>query len=224
MTRPATIAARLVLPAALVVVLGGCSADSPPAAQSRSEEVTVIQPGGPGEPATTGSTDSMDRSQEWNHTDVAFMQMMIPHHAQALEMSQLAAKHADDKQVRSLADRIRGAQAPEIQAMSAWLEERKMVVPRPGEDPRKFDHGQHGHNAMMGMMTRSQMSQLASSRGREFDRLFLRGMIRHHAGAVDMAKDAAQNGVDVLVGEMIADVSASQSAEIGRMQDVLAQL
>jgi len=220
----ATIAARLVLPAALVFALGGCGSESAPAARNRSDGPKVIQPGGPGEPATTGSTDAVDRSQEWNHTDVAFMQMMIPHHAQALEMSQLAAKHADDKQVRSLGDRIRGAQAPEIQAMSAWLEERDMEVPRPGEDPRKFDHSQHGHNAMMGMMTQSQMSQLASARGHGFDRLFLRGMIRHHAGAVDMAEDAAQDGMDLLVGEMTADVSASQSAEIGRMQDLLAQL
>lgn len=224
MPPPATIAARLVLPAALLVVLGGCASDSAPAPQRASDGPTVIQPGGPGEPATTGSADAVDRSQEWNHTDVAFMQMMIPHHTQALEMSQLAARHADDERVRSIADRIRGAQAPEIQAMSAWLEERKMEVPRPGEDPRKFDHSRHGHHAMMGMMTRSQMSQLASARGREFDRLFLQSMIRHHAGAVDMAEDAAQHGVDVLVSEMVADVSASQSAEIGRMQEVLAQL
>ena len=108
--------------------------------------------------------------------------------------------------------------------MSAWLDERNMEVPRADEDPMKYDHGQHGHNTMMGMMTPTQMKQLSVARGERFDRLFLRGMIRHHAGAVDMAEDAAQDGMDVIVGEMTADVAATQSAEIDRMQDLLARL
>ena len=224
MPRLPMIAVKLVLPAALVVALGGCGADQDSAARSSSDGPKVIQPGGPGEPATTGSSDAVDRSDEWNHTDVAFMQMMIPHHAQALEMSELAHKYARDKRVRSLAERIRGAQAPEIQAMSAWLEERNMQVPRAGDDPRKFDHSQHGHNPMMGMMTAAQMKQLAAARGRAFDRLFLQGMIRHHAGAVDMAEDAAQDGTDIIVSEVTADVSSTQTAEISRMQDLLARL
>jgi uncharacterized protein (DUF305 family) len=150
--------------------------------------------------------------------------MMIPHHHQALKMSALAEKHARSKAVRTLAERISGAQAPEIQAMSAWLDERNIEVPRADADPKDFDHSQHGHNSMMGMMTQAQMKELSAARGEKFDRLFLRGMIRHHAGAVDMAEDAAQDGTDMIVSEMSADVAATQSAEIGRMEDLLAEL
>ena len=209
---------RLLLAAVLAVALGGCSSDSEP------DGPKVIQPGAPGEPTRVAIPDPAERSNEWNHTDVAFMQMMIPHHAQALEMSALANRHAHSQAVRSLAERISGAQAPEIQAMTAWLDERNMEVPRADEDPMKYDHGQHGHNTMMGMMTPTQMKQLSAARGERFDRLFLRGMIRHHAGAVDMAEDAAKDGSDVIVGELTADVAATQSAEIGRMQDLLARL
>ncbi len=136
MPRLPRIAVRLVLPAVLVAVLGGCSSDEEPAAKSDPDGPKVIQPGGPGEPATTVSPDAVDRSDEWNHTDVAFVQMMIPHHGQALEMSELADKYAQDKRVRRLAERIRASQAPEIQAMSAWLEERNMEVPRRGTTRR----------------------------------------------------------------------------------------
>jgi len=209
---------RLVLFAVLAVTLGGCTSESEP------DGPKVIQPGAPGEPNRSGDPDPTERSSEWNHTDVAFMQMMIPHHHQALEMSALADEHARSKAVRTLAERISGAQAPEIQAMSSWLSERNIEVPRTDEDPKKYDHSQHGHNSMMGMMTDAQMKELSAARGEKFDRLFLRGMIRHHAGAVDMAEDAAQDGIDVIVGEMTADVAAIQSAEIDRMQDLLARL
>ena len=182
MHRLPTIVVRLVLPAVLVAALGGCSSDAEPAAKSGSDGPRVIQPGAPGEPATTVSPEAVDRSDEWNHTDVAFLQMMIPHHAQALEMSALAGRYAQDERVRRLAERIRASQAPEIQAMSAWLAERNMEVPRPGDDPKKYDHGQHGHNSMLEVLTPAQMSQLAAARGARFDRLYLRGMIRHTPG------------------------------------------
>ena len=111
-----------------------------------------------------------------------------------------------------------------MQAMSTWLVERNMAVPRPGDDPKKYDHGEHGHNTMMGILTPAQMKRLAAARGPRFDRLFIQGMIRHHAGAVDMAVDAAQDGIDLIVGEMTADVAATQSAEISRMRDLLTEL
>ena len=209
---------RLLLCAVLAVTLGGCTSESEP------DGPKVIQPGAPGEPNRSGDPDIAASSNEWTHTDLAFMQMMIPHHYQALEMSDLARKHARTKAVRILAERIRGAQAPEIQAMSSWLDERNLEVPRAGEDPKKYDHSKHGHNAMMGMMTPAQMKQLAAARGERFDRLFLRGMIRHHAGAIDMAEDAAQDTGDVIVGVMSADVASTQAAEIDRMRDLLARL
>ena len=125
---------RLLLCAVLAVTLGGCTSESEP------DGPKVIQPGAPGEPNRSGDPDIAASSNEWTHTDLAFMQMMIPHHYQALEMSDLARKHARTKAVRILAERIRGAQAPEIQAMSSWLDERNLEVPRAGEDPKKYDH------------------------------------------------------------------------------------
>ena len=184
----------------------------------------MIQPGRPGESAKEVDPTSVEPSDEWNHTDVAYMQMMIPHHAQAVQMARLADKNAKDKRVRVLAERIAAAQAPEIQTMAAWLKKRDMEVPRAGEDPAKYDHSKHGHNAMMGMLTGPQMQRLATSHGTEFDRLFLRGMIQHPRGAVTMSQQAARDGADVIVAEMTADVNATQSAEIDRMRDLLAQL
>jgi uncharacterized protein (DUF305 family) len=152
------------------------------------------------------------------------MQMMIPHHAQAVEMSRLARTRAEDPAVRRLADRIRAAQGPEILTMSAWLERQGVEVPQPGNDPREYGHSLHGHDPMMGMFTEAQMAALAGASGAEFDRLFLRGMIRHHRGAVGMAENVATEGVDVLVAELAADVHLTQTAEIGRMREMLRRL
>ena len=215
--------------ATTVLALAGCSSagDSggdPGSSNKDGDRPEVIQPGRPGESAKSVDPGSIAPSEEWNHTDVAYMQMMIPHHAQAVQMSRLARKHAANERVRTLAERIGAAQAPEIQAMAAWLEERNMEVPRAGEDPGKYDHGKHGHNSMMGMLTKAQIKRLAAARGAEFDRLFLNGMIRHHRGAVEMSQQAARGGSDVIVGEMTADVNATQSAEIDRMRNLLAEL
>ena len=94
-------------------------------------------------------------------------------------------------------------------------------VPRAGDDPHEYDHSEHGHDPMMGMLTDRQMRQLEHARGAEFDRLFLRGMIQHHEGAIDMASTVARKGTDLLVGELAADVTATQAAEISRMQQLL---
>ena len=149
------------------------------------------------------------------------MQMMVPHHAQAIVMSKLAEKHARSDRVRELAARIRAAQGPEILMMAAWLEERDMAVPTAAEDPSEWDHSEHGHNGMVGMLTDAQMDELARARGTAFDRLFLRAMVQHHEGAIDMADDVAVDGIDIMVSEVAADVALTQTAEIGRMQEML---
>ena len=186
--------------------------------------VKVLQPGRPGDPAATVDPEQVPNDEAWNHSDVAFVQMMIPHHAQALEMSRLARTRAEDPQVKALARRILAAQGPEILTMAAWLQERNIDVPKAGEDPAEYDHGEHGHTSMMGMLTEEQMHRLAASRGHRFDRLFLEGMIGHHRGAVDMAQAVAQDGADVRVSELSADVVAGQSAEIERMRQLLTEL
>jgi uncharacterized protein (DUF305 family) len=202
---------------------GSDEGSAPRAGTASSDDVTVIQPGRPGEDASTGAPEA-PIAQQPSHADIAFMQMMVPHHAQAVEMAELAEKHAVDPDVRRLAARIRAAQGPEILSMSGWLEQEGLEVPQPGDDPRDFEHSAGHDDPMMGMLTEQEMKQLARARGSAFDRLFLQGMIRHHRGALAMAETVAADGVDVLVGELAADVHVTQTAEIATMQELLADL
>ncbi|HXH79605.1 DUF305 domain-containing protein [Nocardioides sp.] len=216
------------------MALSACSADEPPDQAAKQEarpgetattpgEVVTLQPGLPGEPATTGPAEVAEEEPE-NHSDIAFMQMMIPHHAQAVSMAELAEKHARTPAVRRLADRVKAAQGPEILFMAAWLEERGLDVPVAADHPDSFDHSAHGHDGMEGMLTPAQMQTLAHARGKQFDGLFLRRMIQHHAGAIAMAGRAAEEGTDRTVLEVAADVSVTQNTEIARMQDLLGAL
>jgi uncharacterized protein (DUF305 family) len=215
----------------LLVPLTSCSsgaadsgADGGSGGSTGETQGTVLQPGEPGEPNATGDADDVEPEDQFSHSDIAFVQMMIPHHAQAIVMSELAEKRASDRRVKVMADRIRSAQGPEILSMAAWLEERNLDVPSAAEDPREWDHSEHGHNAMHGMLTHAQLDRLEEARGLEFDRLFLRRMIQHHQGAIAMADDAAPESTDVIAGEIMAEVNAVQTGEIARMRDLLADL
>jgi uncharacterized protein (DUF305 family) len=148
---------------------------------------------------------------------VEFVQMVIPHHAQALEMGRLARTRARDPQVQALAQRIADAQRAEIHEMAAWLESHGFDAPTAGDLEH---HGHHGPS-MPGMLTDKQMRMLAASDGRRFDRLFLRYMITHHQGAVGMAGKAMDEGRDVRISEVAADIAAGQTAEIRRLRDLL---
>jgi uncharacterized protein (DUF305 family) len=227
---------RLALLLLLVLALGasGCSssADDPgPAAEAGdpSPSSEIVQPGRPGESNETLPPDSTVEAAPTGEPDVIFMQMMVPHHAQALEMSALARTRAESESVQSLARRIEGAQGPEIQSMTGWLQARGIEVPETAEDVGDHaghtDHEAHGEAmTMSGMLTDDQMRRLARSRGREFDRLFLAGMIRHHEGAIEMAGVALEQGSDMLALELAADVAAGQQAEIQRMRELQRQL
>jgi uncharacterized protein (DUF305 family) len=212
---------------ALTLSMSACTSDQPdagaPASAGDDGSPDVLQPGGPGEENATISPEDAEAAgePEFNEADVAFMQMMVPHHAQAIVMAELADKHARSDRVRELAARIRAAQGPEILMMAAWLEERDMDVPTAAEDPSEWDHSQHGHNGMVGMLTDAQMEKLERARGAAFDRLFLRYMIQHHHGAIDMADDVAVDGIDIMVSEVAADVALTQTAEIDRLQETL---
>lgn len=211
-----------------LLLLPACTADSEPApgaGPSRSpgaDDLPVIVPGAPGEPARTVGPDDIELEDPENHADVAFLQMMIPHHGQALTMSELATTRAADPRVHRLAERIHAAQGPEILAMAAWLRERNIDVPRAAEDPAAYDHGQHGHNEMQGMLSPAEMAALERATGPRFDRLFLAGMIRHHEGAVAMAEDVTRDGAHLRVSEIAADVMVSQRDEIDTMRRMLA--
>lgn len=220
---------RLVRAAASVAAVLGLAATAACSGQADDDqpaaaEAPVVQPGGPGDPTALIDPADVDPEDPWNHADVAFMQMMIWHHAQALDMSELAADRAGSPQVRALAERIRAAQGPEIMSMAAWLDERGMEVPRADQDAESWDHAAHGHDGMAGMLTDAEMEQLAASTGSEFDRLFLEGMIGHHEGALEMADHVTVEGEDLRVSELAADISVGQAAEIGRMEDLLRQL
>jgi uncharacterized protein (DUF305 family) len=198
---------------------GGAGPDAGPAGQQ--DAVRVIQPGRPGEAAReVAEPAEITVDDAWNHADVMFMQMMIPHHGQALEMSRLAKRRARDPRVRTLAERIHAAQGPEIRVMADWLAERGVEVPRAAEDARTHDHAKHGHAGMEGMLTDAQMNRLAASRGARFDRLFLTGMIEHHRGAVAMVDEIVPDGTDTRVRELADDMATAQLAEIARLQDV----
>ncbi|QBR92493.1 DUF305 domain-containing protein [Nocardioides euryhalodurans] len=211
---------------ATLALVTGCSSDEPPREDDSAAQSKIIQPGRPGEGNETVDPDTTVEAAPTNDDDVMFMQMMVPHHAQALEMCELAQTRAEDPQVVAIARRIKGAQGPEISGMAAWLQARQIEVPESMADLEGHGaHGGHGEDggetmSMPGMLTGQQMRELAAADGAEFDRLFLAGMIQHHRGAVDMANEAMGAGSDTLALELAADIATGQLAEIGRMQDV----
>jgi uncharacterized protein (DUF305 family) len=151
--------------------------------------------------------------------DVAFMQMMIAHHGQALTMSALVPERAARAELRPLAERIATTQRDEIALMRRWLERRGA--------PATMDHAAHaGHagHAMAGMLTDAELTRLAAARGAEFDRLFLESMIRHHEGALRMVADYFKTpgaGQEPEAYRLASDVDADQRAEIRRMRTLL---
>jgi len=172
-------------------------------------------------PAAGAAADS--GRPPYTAADVQFMAGMIGHHAQAVLMAGWAPSHGASGSVRALCERIVVGQRDEIAFLQRWLRERHEAVPP--ADPRGHVMPGMDHPVLMpGMLTPDEMAQLDSARGPEFDRLFLRDMIRHHQGALTMvqqllsAQGAAQDGP---VFKFAADVNADQSTEIDRMSRML---
>lgn len=179
-------------------------------------QVVTVQPGAPGEPARLLKAGE-GRAAAAPHAaaDVVFMQGMIPHHAQALEMTALLPGRTETRAIRLIARRIEVAQHDEIRWMQRWLQERGAEVP---------EAGAHAHHLMPGMLTPEEMAHLAAARGATFDRLFLHYMIRHHEGALVMVRDlfAAEGAAQATeVYGFATDVDADQRAEIARMRGLL---
>jgi uncharacterized protein (DUF305 family) len=181
----------------------------------------IVQPGAPGQASQTISPDkAVDLSRvQFTDADVRFMQGMIGHHAQALEMTALVPSRTTNEGLKKMALRIEVAQADEIKMMQRWLEVRGQAVPGP--------HALHMHGAtlMPGMLTTEQMAQLAAAKGAEFDRLFLEGMIQHHGGALTMVQElfaTPSAGQEADIFAFASDVDADQRAEIERMRGMLA--
>jgi uncharacterized protein (DUF305 family) len=167
----------------------------------------TAQDTGTAEMATTETaTAEMATGAPFTDSDLMFAEMMIPHHEQAIEMSELAVKLSQDAEVVALAQEILSAQAPEIEQMKTW---------------GNLNLEAHAGHTMMGMLTPDQMSALSAATGSAFDRLFLEGMIAHHEGAIQMAQMVIQspNAEARKLGE---EIIASQTAEIELMQKMLA--
>lgn len=219
----------------LGVVLGASACTDDPDPSSMPSSV-VVQPGRPGEEATTVAPEDYEASPEegsWNQADVAFVAGMIEHHLQALEIAALAPDRAQSDDVRAFAERVTAAQGPEVHALASWLQARDLAVPEGAQDvggtgpraPEDSGHGSHGDaHGVAGMLSDEQMAALAAASGAEFDRLFLEGMIQHHQGALDMVDVVLVDGQDLFANEIAAETASGQGGEIDRMRDLLAAL
>ena len=188
-----------------------------------SDAPPIVQPGAPGEPsreiAVAAATDTS--RVQFTEADVAFMQGMIGHHQQAIEMVAPMPERTSNEGLRQMGLRIDLSQRDEIQMMHDWLRARGQSIPDA--------HAMHMHGAtlMPGMLTQEEMDQLAAAKGVEFDRLFLRGMIKHHAGALTMVQELFATpgaGQDSEIYAFASDVDADQRMEIDRMGAMLQEL
>ena len=203
--------------AALGVSLVGLSAAS-------LAQVPIIHPGAPGEPARELSAEEAIAIADTSHSpdDVRFMQDMIPHHHQALEMAALVADRTNRPELIDAAGRIEASQADEIELMQQWLRERGERVPDP-----TVHEAMHTSHSMAGMATPEQMAELARADSTAFDRLFLELMITHHEGAVKMVKELLEqpgSAYDPVLFDLTTDIKNSQKTEIERMNALLVGL
>lgn len=192
----------------------------------------IVQPGAPGQPSKTLPSTTRASLPARSPKDIEFMQGMIMHHAQAVEMTALIASHTKNKQLHLLGDRISHSQSDEMGFMKRWLTARgestemKMAgMDMKGMDMPGMDMHSHGDQMRMpGMLTPKQMDALRKATGAEFDRLFLEGMIQHHAGALTMVGElfaTAGAGQDADLFNFATDVDSGQRAEIRIMQKML---
>lgn len=210
----------------------------------------IVQPGAPGQSSRilTPEESTALAAVPYTADDAEFIQHMIVHHNQAVDMVALIAERTDNRAVTLMGDRIARSQSDEMAMMRRWLRERgestEMVMDHttmPGHDVHtQMAHsqaaahgGHHPANApsdiplMAGMLSPAQMVDLSMAEGDEFDRLFLTGMIHHHQGAIDMVEALLAtpgNGEDPELSQFLTDVMADQSSEIARMRSILAGL
>jgi len=216
---------------------GGTTASPAPAPQARSQPATqdappqIMQPGAPGKAGRVIAVDQATDLSRVQHTeaDVKFMQGMIGHHQQAIEMTNLLKTRTASEDMKKLGLRIQVSQTDEIRMMQRWLQVHGVEAPdphamhMPGMVMSGMDHGP----MMPGMLTPEEMAKLAQLKGTEFDRLFLQGMIQHHGGAILMVKELFETpgaGQDSTIYAFASDVVADQQMEIDRMSGMLAAI
>ena len=225
---------RLALPAlalSLALVAGACSsgdhdgmdmgADGNMSGSSMPHDDMGGGSMGSGGPAGSTSTISVPADAEYNATDVAFAQGMIPHHGQAVQMADMALEISTDPTIRALAEKIKAAQDPEIVIMEGWLESWDQPVP---DRNQPMDHNSDGMGGMMmsGMMSEADMARMGNASGTEFDTMFLEMMVRHHEGAIEMAEQQLAEGKYQPAKDLAEVIITAQQAEIDEMNALLA--
>ena len=153
----------------------------------------------------TGCATSSQSGSEYSADDINFAEMMIPHHEQAIEMSEIALLNTTNPEVLQLAQEIKDAQSPEIELMMSWAGVKVST---------------HAGHIMDGMLSEDELNALREATGAEFDRLFLQGMIKHHQGAIEMAMDV-KNSNSMVVADLSAAIIKQQEIEITRMEELL---
>jgi uncharacterized protein (DUF305 family) len=209
--------AGIVIAAGVACKSSGATTSPASSPQPRTE---IVQPGAPGQaPRVITEAAATDLSKvQFTKADVAFMQGMIGHHSQAVEMVDLLKLRTLNPDMQKLGMRITVSQEDEIKMMQTWLKVRGQSLPDP------HAHHMHPEAMMPGMLTQPEMDKLAAAKGPEFDRLFLEGMIKHHGGAITMVDELFKSPGAAQDSEMYAfvtDVVADQRMEIDRMGGML---
>jgi uncharacterized protein (DUF305 family) len=189
-----------------------------------AQQPVVVQPGAPGQATRRLPPSTRAMLPPLSAKDIEFMQGMIMHHAQAVEMTALIESRTENKDIRLIGARISKSQEDEIEFMKRWLEARGASIK--AAMPAMHSHTAGSHKLMPGMLTSEQMDALRNAKDAEFDRLFLAGMIQHHKGALVMVGelfDTAGAGQDAEIFNFATDVDSGQRAEIRSMETLLGE-
>lgn len=217
-------AASVTLGAAFTIGAVMMTSIAAPLAVPASAQVPIIQPGAPGESARelSASEAAEIAKSSYSPDDVRFMQDMIPHHNQAVQMAALVKERTNNPEVADIAGRIDASQADEIEFMMDWLASRGEKVPE-----ATAHHAMHIAHDMAGMASPEDMARLAAAEGVDFDRLFLSLMIAHHEGAVTMVDDLLEqpgSAYDPVLLDFTSDIVSDQTSEIEKMNAMLVGL
>jgi uncharacterized protein (DUF305 family) len=214
----------------VTVLMSGASAACHTASGGRDKPV-IVQPGAPGEASrVVDAAQARDLSKVGaTPADVKFMQGMIHHHAQAIDMTELLKTRTASEDMKKLGLRIQVSQTDEIRMMQRWLQAHGQEAPDPHamHMPGMIMPGMDPGPMMAGMLTPQEMTRLAGLKGAEFDRAFLEGMIKHHGGAITMVRElfaAPGAGQESTIYAFASDVVSDQQMEIDRMSGMLAAI
>lgn len=207
-----------------VSIIAGLSSIS-----TAAQQPVIVRPGAPGQATKTLPSDTRPTLPPTSSKDVEFMQGMIMHHAQAVEMTDMIAERTQNRDIQFLGERISKSQSDEMAFMVRWLEARGQATEMKMSGGAQ--HTSHAHGAtqaathqMPGMLSPKQMQELKSAKGADFDLLFLKGMIQHHEGALVMVKELHESpgtAQDAELFNFASDVDSGQRAEIKTMQNLL---